>query len=83
MEIRNQERDDDQEERVDDEPERTEREDDEGEREEGDDRSQRGVDQTQDQRRDYKLIGGGAGIWWETLDDGISVPRLFGLPEDL
>lgn len=38
---------------------------------------------TEDQRRDFKLIGGGAGVWWETLDDGISVPRLFGLPEDL
>ena len=38
---------------------------------------------TEDQRLDFKVIGGGAGIWWETLDDGISVPRLFGLPEDL
>jgi hypothetical protein len=38
---------------------------------------------TEDQRRDFTLIGGGAGIWWEALDDGISVPRLFGLPEDL
>jgi len=38
---------------------------------------------TDDQRRDFTLIGGGAGIWWEALDDGISVPRLFGLPEDI
>jgi hypothetical protein len=38
---------------------------------------------TEDKRRDFTLIGGGAGIWWEALDDGISVPRLFGLPEDL
>jgi len=38
---------------------------------------------TEDQRRDFTLIGGGAGIWWEALDDGISVPRLFGLPEDI
>jgi hypothetical protein len=38
---------------------------------------------TEDQRRDFRLIGGGAGVWWETLDEGISVARLFGLPEDL
>jgi len=35
------------------------------------------------QRRDFSIVGGGAGIWWDTLDDGLSVPRLFGLPEDL
>ncbi|MEW5990841.1 MAG: DUF2442 domain-containing protein [Chloroflexota bacterium] len=35
------------------------------------------------ERRDFRIIGGGEGIWWETLDDGISVPRLFGLPEDI
>jgi hypothetical protein len=34
-------------------------------------------------RRDFRLLGGGAGIWWDRLDDGISVPWLFGLPEDL
>lgn len=33
------------------------------------------------QRQDFRVIGGGAGIWWEQLDDGISVPGLFGLPE--
>jgi hypothetical protein len=38
---------------------------------------------SEDQRRDFRIIGGGAGIWWEELDDGLSVPRLFGLPEDL
>ena len=35
------------------------------------------------ERRDFRVIGGGAGIWWDTLDEGISVPWLFGLPEDL
>ena len=35
------------------------------------------------ERLDFQIIGGGAGIWWERLDDGISVPWLFGLPEDL
>jgi hypothetical protein len=34
-------------------------------------------------RRDFRLLGGGAGIWWDRLDEGISVPWLFGLPEDL
>lgn len=34
------------------------------------------------ERQDFKIIGGGEGIWWETLDDGISVAWLFGLPED-
>ena len=34
-------------------------------------------------RREYRLLGGGAGIWWDRLDEGISVPSLFGLPEDL
>ena len=37
---------------------------------------------TEDQRADLRVIGGGAGIWWEQLDDGISVPQLFGLPAD-
>jgi hypothetical protein len=35
------------------------------------------------ERQDFTIIGGGEGIWWETLDDGISVPWLFGVPEDL
>jgi hypothetical protein len=34
-------------------------------------------------RTDFTIIGGGAGIWWGALDDGISVASLFGLPEDL
>ncbi len=38
---------------------------------------------TEEKRGDFTLIGGGAGVWWETLDEEISVPRLFGLPEDL
>ena len=37
----------------------------------------------EDQRRDFKIIGGGAGIWWDALDEGVSVSSLFGLPEDL
>ena len=35
------------------------------------------------QRRGFRIVGGEAGIWWDALDDGLSVPRLFGLPEDL
>ncbi len=38
---------------------------------------------TDAQRRGFRIIGGGAGLWWEALDDGISVPWLFGMPEDL
>ena len=34
-----------------------------------------------EQRQGFKLIGGGAGVWWEGLDDGVSVPWLFGLPD--
>lgn len=37
---------------------------------------------TEEQRADLRVIGGGAGIWWEQLEDGISVPQLFGLPPD-
>ena len=37
---------------------------------------------TEDQRADLRIIGGGAGIWWGQLEDGISVPQLFGLPPD-
>ncbi len=33
------------------------------------------------QRDDLKIIEGGAGIWWEQLEDGVSVPGLLGLPE--
>ncbi len=33
-----------------------------------------------DQQADFKIIEGGLGIWWEELDDGLSVPGLLGLP---
>jgi hypothetical protein len=36
---------------------------------------------TEDQRHDIRIIEGGAGIWWAQLEDGVSVPWLFGLPE--
>jgi hypothetical protein len=34
------------------------------------------------QRAHLRLIAGGAGIGWEQLEDGVSVPQLFGLPPD-
>lgn len=37
---------------------------------------------TDAERADIRVIGGGAGIWWDQLEDGISVPQLFGLPPD-
>jgi Protein of unknown function (DUF2442) len=37
----------------------------------------------EEQRRDFAIIGEGAGIWWGALDEGVSVASLFGLPEDL
>lgn len=33
------------------------------------------------QRQDLEILEDGAGIWWEQLDDGVSVPGLLGLPE--
>lgn len=36
---------------------------------------------TEGQRRDLRIIEGGAGIWWEQLEDAISVPGLLGHPE--
>jgi hypothetical protein len=36
---------------------------------------------TEAQRQDYRIQGGGDGIWWDTLDDGVSVPSLLGLGE--
>jgi hypothetical protein len=36
---------------------------------------------TEDQQGDLRIVEGGAGIWWEQLGDGVSVPGLFGLPE--
>jgi hypothetical protein len=35
---------------------------------------------TPQQRRDVAVIEYGLGIWWEALDEGISVPWLLGLP---
>jgi len=37
---------------------------------------------TDEQRQRFEVDEYGAGIWWDELDDGISVPSLFGLPED-
>ncbi len=33
-------------------------------------------------RADWRLIGVGEGLRWESLDEDISVPRLLGLPCD-
>jgi hypothetical protein len=35
------------------------------------------------ERADLRLIGNGRGIWWEQLEEGVSVPQLFGLPADI
>lgn len=35
---------------------------------------------TDEQRSELDLIEGGEGIWWEQLDEGVSVPGLLGLP---
>jgi len=41
----------------------------------------RGLDDASDeQRADLDIIEFGLGIWWETLDEGVSVPWLLGLP---
>jgi hypothetical protein len=32
------------------------------------------------QRSDLEIIEGGLGIWWDDLDEGVSVPTLLGLP---
>ena len=37
-------------------------------------------DATDDQQADLEIIEGGLGIWWEQMDDGLSVPGLLGLP---
>jgi hypothetical protein len=34
------------------------------------------------ERADLRIIGNGRGIWCEQLEDGVSVPLLFGLPMD-
>ena len=36
----------------------------------------------EEQRREIRIVEGGAGLWWEQLEDGVSVPGLLGLPED-
>ena len=35
---------------------------------------------TAEQRADLEVIEFGLGIWWEELDEGVSVPWLLGLP---
>jgi len=32
------------------------------------------------QLRDFEIIEDGQGIWWNAVDEGLSVPGLFGLP---
>jgi hypothetical protein len=36
---------------------------------------------TDKQRQDFRILERGAGIWWEEIDEGVSVPGLLGLPE--
>lgn len=36
---------------------------------------------TADQRGAVAITEGGAGLWWDELEDGLSVPGLLGLPE--
>lgn len=35
---------------------------------------------TAEQRADLEIIEDGRGIWWESLEDSLSVPGLLGLP---
>jgi uncharacterized protein DUF2442 len=37
-------------------------------------------DATAEQQADITIIDSGLGLWWELLDDGISVPGLLGQP---
>lgn len=37
---------------------------------------------TDEQKQRITIIGGGIGLWWDELEDGISVPMLMGLPAD-
>jgi hypothetical protein len=37
------------------------------------------ADASDEQRADHEIIEDGQGIWWEHLDEGVSVPGLFGL----
>ncbi len=38
------------------------------------------ADATPKQRQDLEIIEDGAAIWWESLEDSLSVPGLLGLP---
>jgi len=38
------------------------------------------ADASDDELADHRIVEGGQGIWWEKVDDGLSVPGLFGLP---
>ena len=38
-------------------------------------------DAAPDLQDDFELSEGGLSIWWSRLEDGLSVPRLLGLPE--
>jgi hypothetical protein len=29
---------------------------------------------------DFEIVDDGQGIWWNAIDEGLSVPGLFGLP---
>ncbi len=31
-------------------------------------------------RADLRIVEGGLGLWWDQLDEGVSVPALLGLP---
>ena len=35
---------------------------------------------TREQLLDFEIIEGGQGIWWDSVDEGVSVPGLLGLP---
>ncbi len=37
-------------------------------------------DATGEQQADITIIEGGLGLWWERLDDGLSVPALLSQP---
>ena len=37
---------------------------------------------SQQDRDNWRLIGEGEGIHWESIDEDVSVPRLLGLPTD-
>ena len=37
-------------------------------------------DATAEQQADIEIIEGGLGLWWEAMEDSLSVPGLLGLP---